>query len=351
MKKNGKQISKDKTKVTIVLTFCMLSFLWFLNSCENSTEQMGYVNGSRDYTWSADTLTGGGSYIWGSSQNNVLIVGGSLFWHYNGEKWQQFEANVWGEYCLFGFDENDIWIGGSQGRIWHYDGTSWSENYEYSKGSSSYITVTDIWGTDRKNLMAVGIDYSPGKERGFILKYDGSKWQEVYYADYNSYFQKIKSQHKSKSTYYISGYNRNISTGEDTTILLKYNNGKIFEIYSNPNMGSSYLSLVDDEIYFGVEDNFYNIISDTLDKFLTIENINSYSSVIGGRNKNDLFLAMRDGFMHYNGITIEYLFHLEDNIHPFGNAVVSENTVFLMTETYINNMRTNIIYKGVLKNQ
>jgi len=349
-----KQTSKSNTKYAFTTIFSLLFFLYFLSSCENSTEPIKIDEpGSREYTWSADTLTRGGSYIWGSSENNVLIVGdGSLLWNYNGEKWQHSEPNVWGENSLFGLQQNDVWIGGSQGRIWHYDGNSWSVNYIYSKDSSSFIVITDIWGTDRENLMAVGIDFSPEKERGFILKYNGSDWKEVYYADYNSYFHKIYSQYKSKSTYYILGYKRNISSGVDTTTILKYDNNEILEIYSKPNseiMGSSYLSLVDDKIYFGAGNNFYNIISDTLYKFLSVDNVNSYSAIIGGRNQNDLFLAMRDGFMHYNGSDTKYLFYLEDNVHPFGNAVVVGNTVFLMTQTSINNMSTNIIYKGVLK--
>ncbi|PIQ09122.1 MAG: hypothetical protein COW71_08215 [Ignavibacteriales bacterium CG18_big_fil_WC_8_21_14_2_50_31_20] len=342
--------------ILFILSFTM-AFVFF--SCEKGTEPEQLKPGRRDYTWTADTLSSPmwhGSCIWGSSASDVWVVGGDgsstdRIWHYDGKKWEHNTTPIYAGDCVFGFGENDVWIGGSEGSIWHYDGNNWSEEFKYTKDGSFYgLYILDIWGVDRNNLFAVGVDIYDNTERGFILKYDGSEWKEVYYADYNSMFYKIRSQNKSKSKYYIWEFKMSTPTGNDTTAILKYENNKTTEIYSKPiakllNSGTG-MALINDNIYIGSGKNFYNIVDDKLINFFTFDDLNSFGAISAGRNSNDLILAMSDGFVHYNGKDIKYLFYLNnDNIHPTYGGVITDDTIFLLV-----GMFPTIVYKGVLNN-
>lgn len=345
--------------IKATLFFLSIAITFFLLSCEKGTEPEQLKPGRRDYVWTADTLYSPmwhGSSIWGSSANDVWVVGGDgsstdRVWHYDGEKWEHNTTPIYVGDCVFGFSANDVWIGGHEGSIWHYNGDDWSEEFKYTRNGSFYgLYIEDIWGVDKNNLFAVGVHMYDGGERGFILKYNGTEWKEVYYADYNSLFYKIRSQNKSKSTNYIWAFKRSIPLGDDTTSILKYESNKTEEIYSKPFTelpnSASCMSLVNDKIYFGAGKYFYNIVDDKLVTFLIHDDSNSYSSIYGGRNQNDLILAMRDGFMHYNGSDTEYLFYINnDSLTPLIGSVITDDTVFLLV-----GMFPTIIYKGVLNN-
>ena len=65
---------------------------------------------------------------------------------------------------VFGFNENDIFVGGAEGTMLHYDGNQWTP-----METGGRWTFKDIWGSAPDNVFAVVTD-------GRILHYDGKVW-------------------------------------------------------------------------------------------------------------------------------------------------------------------------------
>ena len=65
---------------------------------------------------------------------------------------------------VFGFSENDIFVGGAEGTMLHYDGSQWTP-----METGGRWTFKDIWGSAPDNVFAVVTD-------GRILHYDGKAW-------------------------------------------------------------------------------------------------------------------------------------------------------------------------------
>ena len=79
-----------------------------------------------------------------------------------------------GIYDIYGFDDNSIFAVGFYGKIFHYDGTTWSKmNSNYS--SDSLLTV---WGSSKNSVYAAGAWFT-----GVILHYDGNTWSVQHNTD------------------------------------------------------------------------------------------------------------------------------------------------------------------------
>jgi serine/threonine protein kinase len=150
--------------------------------------------------------------VWGAGLNNLWAIGksGTLL-RWNGVAWKDAGANINKDYYLnaiWGSGADDIWTVGKSGVILHWNGISWTE---VPSGSSQ--ALKDVWGTGKNDAFIVaesgvilhwnGNDWSPmasGTEtelrgiwgsgpkdvwavggsdasEGFILRYDGTKWQ------------------------------------------------------------------------------------------------------------------------------------------------------------------------------
>ena len=93
--------------------------------------------GRRDYVWSADTLYSPPDSwfydLWGASSDNLWAVaagGDSTLWHYDGQAWVPWPERVSPDlFTVFGFARDDVWMGGNDGKFFHFDGTEWSLAY------------------------------------------------------------------------------------------------------------------------------------------------------------------------------------------------------------------------------
>lgn len=111
--------------------------------------------------------------VWGSSSSDVFVTGtqGSIF-HYDGNRWASQNSgtnlviwDVWGSsstnvYAVAGDDG-----AGQIGAILHYDGTSWTTL------GVQVPFLAAIWGTSENDIFAVG-------RNGTILHFDGTRWSQ-----------------------------------------------------------------------------------------------------------------------------------------------------------------------------
>ena len=112
--------------ILFILSFT-IAFAFF--SCEKGTEPDQLKPGRRDYTWTVDTAKTFNTPLmkmWGSSPTNVWAVGSGssldqTIWHFDGTEWKTDNiSRAISPWCIYGFAEDNIWIAGSDGEIWHY---------------------------------------------------------------------------------------------------------------------------------------------------------------------------------------------------------------------------------------
>ncbi|GBC62104.1 hypothetical protein DENIS_3067 [Desulfonema ishimotonii] len=111
--------------------------------------------------------------IWGSSPDNVYAVGSDgLIFHYDGTAWQP-EQNITTAPLrgIWGSGPSDIFAAGNDGTILRYDGRQWQKMPTHTDE-----TFYAVWGSSAKNVFAVGGKSNTG---GIILQYDGSEWREM----------------------------------------------------------------------------------------------------------------------------------------------------------------------------
>jgi hypothetical protein len=107
--------------------------------------------------------------VGGTSDNDVFVVGilGTIY-HWDGTDWSSMASgtseNLWG---VFAIASNNVFVTGFNGKILHYDGTSWSS---MTSGSTEHLKR--IWGTAANDVFTVGTN-------GAILHYDGTSWSTM----------------------------------------------------------------------------------------------------------------------------------------------------------------------------
>ncbi len=137
----------------------------------------------REYTWTIDTLSYPGSFqtlmlsVWGSSPKNVYAAGHNwsaygFVYHYDGSSWQPVSTpfRILSLTGVFGFGANDVWVVGQKdvypdpsrsAVVVRYNGSRW---YEMSAGNVSMLE--SIWGSSSSDVWMGGLD-------GTLLHYDG----------------------------------------------------------------------------------------------------------------------------------------------------------------------------------
>ena len=108
--------------------------------------------------------------IWGSGPGDVFVAGDAGYssyriWHYDGSRWSEMTRLDSGGINLWGSSGSDVFAGTHSGRIFHYDGGEWSLMTETSPPART------IWGSGPDNVYAIGIDH--------LLRYDGNSWKPV----------------------------------------------------------------------------------------------------------------------------------------------------------------------------
>jgi hypothetical protein len=142
------------------------------------------ISASND--WEAQSVQRFGEFlcgVWGSSADNVYIVGGGTIFHYEGSGWSEIETptssflnGIWGS------SANDVFVVGDQCPILHYDGSQWTEQ-NTSLPTYPPSTLHGICGLSANDVFAVG-KYrrwvGPNLlDESIILHYDGYSWHQT----------------------------------------------------------------------------------------------------------------------------------------------------------------------------
>jgi hypothetical protein len=336
-------------KLKNILTNILLLALCFLSlTCKSLTGPDDSAQpGSRNYLWTTDTL----KYlwqpnmegIWGSSPTDVWTGGEKDIFHYDGTTWTHWAYIPCELNTIYGFSANDVWIGGSNGKIWHFDGSQWTENFVYKPENAYLVDISDIYGSNPNDVYAVGVIFYSGtdntNQRGFVLHNDGSGWKEVYKANYYSQYLRVRTEDGIAN---IEGTKISYTGAGDTSLMYQYNGNILQQIYSgNDNLyGHAEEDEIGGRVYFifshdvcrYVRTNEHSITGDdfSVGTFVKQFSLNDpkFDGQIYGRNSKDIFATAYDGIMHWNGADLVYLMKFSNDATYIPVPAIFEKDVF-----------------------
>lgn len=343
------------------LVFTYLLTIVILIACDDTpTGPEEPPPGRRDYVWEVHKINKPNLYytdIWGSDTNNVWVVSlGSPEYnviHFDGEKWEHPKQNfmydmegVWGY-------EDKVWTAAKRGRIYKFENENFTSELDLPiDESKEFIVFFDIAGKNENEIFSVGVTgyfengYSVNPANAIIYNYNGNGWKEFYKYESFGGFTQIKYSSR-RDRYYLS-LSREYDNKPDTVGVFEFDGKKLKKIYiGNRSDGTTTINTINDEIYLKIGNTFYEY-DGGFNKILTV-NDEDFGGQVWGRNKNDLFIRMQHGIIHYNGNNLEYIVTLSQNQRPGSSAVVFENQIFFVVVDYASSY--NYIYRGKLKKE
>jgi len=346
--------TKPKLKLFLFLLLFASALTFTLPSCGDNIT--GPVQpGRRDYVWTVDTLNYPYNTItrmWGNTPTDVWSIssGGDLdktIFHFDGNKWTTDGiSRPISPHSIFGFSSNNVFIGGSNGRIWQFDGNGWKQIAELTKDGNTQIVFDNMWGGSQNDLYAFGA-YADDKglaNNSVIAHLNNNKWTMLNTDGLVGIVEQLYNN-RSDNKIYIQVIK--FSNTFDSTFIYEYNQGNYTKLYST--IWDKYwatISLINNEVYFVLRTEIAKRVNNQFQTVLKLDNTN-FRRRIWGRNSNDIFLEMNDGLAHYNGNDIKYLFkHNQSNVSIFGAALFDKEIFFLVYEFTTN---LNLIYHGKLK--
>jgi hypothetical protein len=117
--------------------------------------------------------------IWGAAMNDLWAVGGvpdasSVALHYDGSAWQTVAGlppNGGAYFKVWGSSATDVFVVGQYGKIFHWDGNTWSPQ---DSGLGPNVSLLTVAGRSSSDIYAVG-----GTGIAVALHYDGQAWSKV----------------------------------------------------------------------------------------------------------------------------------------------------------------------------
>jgi hypothetical protein len=349
-KKYWNTLGKIEMKKIFMLT--IIIFTVSLISC-NSVEPPddNLQPGRRDYVWTVDTLDYNNYLrIWASSPTNVWCTSPG-YWdksiaHFNGEMWSSYGVTGMNTpHSIFGFSDNNIYIGTAGGGIWRFEGSSWKLFAELTKDGHNDVVFDNIWGESSNDFFAFGAypDENGYANNSVIAHFYNGGWEMLNTNGLYGIVEHLFKNYKDNKIYLQVIGGREFT---DSTHIYEYSQGKYYKLYGNVwTQGlQADISLINGEVYFVLGSEIAKRVNNQFQTILQIDNPNFYQR-IWGRNSKDIFLMMVDGLAHYNGTNIEYLFTYPLRTQVFGAALFDKEVIFLVYESSTN---LNLIYHGKL---
>jgi len=342
------------------IAIILLSFICFISCIKDNITEPEPEPGRRDYVWTVDTIDiySPIGKIWGSSPTDVWAINESDYyhsiWHYDGISWKtdgQFRFIL--PHAIWGFSNNEVYIGGQNGKIWKYNGNNWEPFAELSTEGTEFIAFENIWGETSNDLYAVG----NGPDENLLANYsiithlNNNSWTILNTDNLIGNVVHLYKNSPDGKIYFRLTKNGGIEHIDSTLIYEKIKNNyhKIYGDIETKGLKAD-ISLINHIVYFILGNELAIRNNNKFKVILNIENPNFYQR-IWGRTSKDIFLLMTDGLAHYNGENVEYLFyfkHAEDKPRTqiYGAALFNNEVFFTVYEppTHL-----NLIYHGTLE--
>lgn len=308
--------------------------------------------GRRDYVWKVDTLNSppGGfiADIWGSSPDDVWAVldgGFPRLWHYDGSKWTGWPEFFSSSYLsLYGFSKDNVWLGGGDGQIHHFDGKEWKLQYTHRINGMGGPMILSIWGSAPTDIYAAGgVEDGGPPFKGFLIHYNGKSWRELIVTDFDVQFGRVRKGG------YIDAIKPVYSGGApDTIVFYHYGNGRLKELYSqSTDRGNITMHSIGKEPRFLFNQKIHKRISG---KFVPIST--SFKPSIygfGGRHEKDIFLFDNVDVFHHDGETTVPLLDLRPLPRGVYRSLFFEQEMFLVVWDF--KIGASLVYHGKLDYQ
>ena len=360
-----------KPFIELVIVFTVL----FFGCKKDNVVDTKPVKDPRTYSWTADTLGYPGSYqtlmndIWGSSHNDVYIVGHNsqnrgLMWHYDGNSWTNVRliTSEGGQIdgaidltAIYGFSNTDIYAVGSRivgynpnppptfidsSLIIHYDGSTWRRVNIYNGR-----LLGDIYGSSSNNIWAGGWEKK-------AFHYDGSKWEidSINIIIPERFFFQISSIGSYNSNIYLIGNSTNNTTAESITYFFKRVNNIWVMQDSFSNFGGTnrfgwrlnQSSLPD--LYSNGYGGIYKYNNTSWSNFFNTEDPISF---MWGTSSNNIFATSMGGrAYHYNGTDWKQIEQLNDPKIDYYAVWTDGTEAFVVGHIYDGVYMKTIVWHG-----
>ena len=303
-----------KKKLKVFLLLC-LPFLAQL-SCDTTEPTDDIKPGRRDYTWTVDTLSGLHNprfRMWGSSPTDIWATTSSNWEnsisHFDGTHWQSFGiSDLTNLNAIWGRSESIIFFSADRGRIWTFNGETWTIFAELSKDGHSDIAFNDIWGISENDFFVFGAYPDQyGFNNSVIAHYLNGNWAMLNTNGLYGIVTDLYKNIRDNKIYLLVNGGRDFT---DSTKIYELNQGKYQLLYGNiwTKGLQADISLINNEVIFIMGSQISRRVNNQFQTILNVNNSNFYQR-IWGRNTKDIFLLMTDGLAHYNGTDVEYLFY------------------------------------------
>jgi hypothetical protein len=279
-----------------------------------------------NYTWQEYRIGEWNSVlydVWGTDENNVfscgiVIINDTVYGviHWNGNEWKP-EKRDGGAYAIFGFSNNDIWVVG--GSIFQFNGLVWNEILFNDQILVDNIPYFSVWGTSSNNLYF-------GSGRGKIIHWDGNNAAVVYT---NPDIVQIRDLDGYSSDFIVG-----VGTGMVPPLLAVYYDGNIWSnlpINSEWSLNSTAI-VTKNEIYFGGDGIFKLKGSD----FSRIESFGYYIRRIEYNRQTGVAVATSayDGVYIHNGLEWRNLQgQVSTDETTYTGIFIINNTIFCVGST------------------
>jgi len=193
------------TTKNILKVLCISLVLICMSSCDGPIK-------SKEPIWQIAELDKGGRAIWGTSADDIWVVGDDYYpmYHWDGDAWTAFDvpSEVSGSdlFAVWGSGPDDYWAGGAiDGGLLHWDGSTWSfvptPTFNYA-----WTAVMDIWGSSADDVWAVG-------ELAKVMHWDGTTWTayDIGFFDHSIYSESFYGIYgTSSNNIWMAGTNLSI---------------------------------------------------------------------------------------------------------------------------------------------
>lgn len=342
--------------------FFVIITITLFNTCNTTEPPTDELKpGRRDYVWTIDTIDTPNAPLgkmWGSSPNSIWRTSDGS-WdesisYYNGYSWLSYGISaIVTPFAIYGFAKNSVFIGGAgNGRIWKYNGNSWTQYAQLTKDGHADIVVEEIWGLEENNFYAVGGygDTDGTFNKSVISHFNNGNWNMFDTEAIKGIVERIY-ENVIDNKIYVCLIKIGDATTLDSTIIYEYNQQKYHKLYSNvwAKGLQADISLINSDVIFVMGSQIAKRVNNQFQTILYVNNPNFYQR-IWGRNSKDIFLLMTDGLSHYNGTDVEYLFHFTlGEVKPWTqiySALLFEKDVFFLV--YEPTTHLNLVYHGKL---